>query len=86
MKYVRVALAAGMAVLAGCTELPTGGRPEFRSPAASGPHFDGGLVFGSGNRAAGDTPFVAGEQQDTTVAAGDDLVVTSGGYTFGGGN
>lgn len=77
MKTARLALGA-LVILAGCAELPTdskAGRPEV-----GGPSYDGGLVFGSGNRAQGDST------QTTTTSTTNTDSTGRGGLVFGSGN
>ncbi len=78
MKKARLAVVA-IAVLAGCGELPTSSENKDGPPVAGGPSYDGGLVFGSGNRAHGDST------QTTTSTASSDST-GRGGLVFGSGN
>jgi len=81
MKLRTMMLAAGVAgMAAACTETPTAAREPNGSP--SGPAYEGGVMYGSGNLA---------ETTNTSVrpAPGDSVQVASmqrGGVMYGSGN
>jgi hypothetical protein len=77
MRYFRFALGSALTLCGGCIQLPTHSESEPRTLEAQGPRFDGGLVFGSGNRQAGAT-------ETTTTASADST--GRGGLVFGSGN
>jgi len=82
MKLRTMMLAAGVAgMAAACTETPTAAREANRLP--SGPAYDGGVMYGSGNRA---------ETTNTSIrllVLGDSVQVAlaqRGGVMYGSGN
>jgi hypothetical protein len=77
MKNARIAIVA-LAVLGGCAELPTDSKAG--PPEVGGPSFDGGLVFGSGNRSQTDSTQTQTSSTTSTDSTG------RGGLVFGSGN
>jgi hypothetical protein len=81
MKLRTMMLAAGVATMAAaCTETPTAAREPNRLP--SGPAYEGGVMYGSGNLA--EAPSVS-----LRPAQGDSVQVASaqrGGVMYGSGN
>ena len=64
--------------LAACAELPTDSKAG--PPEAGGPSYNGGLVFGSGNRSDSTATTASTDGSATTSATSD------GGVVFGSGN
>lgn len=65
--------------LAACAELPTDSKAG--PPEAGGPSYDGGLVFGSGNRSDSTATTTASTEGSATTSTTSD-----GGLVFGSGN
>ena len=84
MRNGRLPLLA-LTVLAACAELPTDSKAG--PPNAGGPSYDGGLVFGSGNRTEGDSTQTATTTTSTTTSdSTDNSGDGDGGLVFGSGN
>jgi hypothetical protein len=84
MNLRKTMIAVGIvSVAAACTQSPTSTRDLSRRP--SGPSYDGGLMYGSGNRAS-DTTTVT---ETGNIVAVDSLETTAterGGLMYGSGN
>lgn len=76
-RFLVLAAIAGFSF--GCAQSPVGVHNDERRPATARPHFDGGVMYGSGNRDGGGTNATAG----TDSAA---VTLSESGVMYGSGN
>lgn len=79
MRKLRFILIA-LTVVAACAELPTDSKAG--PPEAGGPSYNGGLVFGSGNRSDSTTTTTTTSTEGSATTG----TTSDGGLVFGSGN